>query len=267
MKIILLFLWCAGLQACHPGPNLQRRRWPELKPPGKPCGEACYLLLDDVKQLTSFDNIGKSPLMLDSGNEACSEDSNDSSQCSKDATLTKSSKNGSNLFEIFDLRDTEWNGSDKSFFRTLQKTFLNNYCAIAEAMLTKTCQQVYRFVQQEAAACLPIEVNKDNTPPRKKKKKHRLWSVHCRRKIAQIMFSTIHLAIIRDNAMRIAHVTVLKIFVRNFATAVATVKIDFLDAAAKLSVIQSNALAIWPYVSAIQTFARRVGLSITKLVR
>ncbi|EAA03026.3 AGAP012516-PA [Anopheles gambiae str. PEST] len=169
------------LQACHPGPNLQRRRWPELKPPGKPCGEACYLHLDGVKQLISFDNIGKSPVMLDSGNEACSEDSNDSSQCSKDATLTKSSKNGSNLFEIFDPKDTEWNGSDKSFFRTLQKTFLNNYCAIAEAMLTKTCQQVYRFVQQEAAACLPIEVNKDNTPPRKKKKKHRLWSVHCRK--------------------------------------------------------------------------------------
>uniref|UniRef100_A0A182PUS1 [histone H3]-lysine(27) N-trimethyltransferase n=1 Tax=Anopheles epiroticus TaxID=199890 RepID=A0A182PUS1_9DIPT len=168
------------LQACHPGPNLQRRRWPELKPPGKPCSEVCYLLLDGVKKQITSDNTGKSPLMQDSGNEACSEDSNDSSQCNKDAPFT-SSKNESNLSDIFDAKDTAWTGSDKSFFRTLQKTFLNNYCAIAEAMLVKTCQQVYQFAQQEAAAFLPIELSKDNTPPRKKKKKHRLWSVHCRK--------------------------------------------------------------------------------------
>uniref|UniRef100_A0A182SFW1 Uncharacterized protein n=1 Tax=Anopheles maculatus TaxID=74869 RepID=A0A182SFW1_9DIPT len=169
------------LQACHPGPNLQRRRWPELKPPGKPCSDACYLLLDGIKEQISLDNTSKSPALLDSGNEACSEDSNDSSHYSKDATFAKSAKNGANLFEIFDAKDTEWNGSDKSFFRTLQKTYLNNYCAIAEAMLVKTCQQVYQFAQQEADAFLPIELNKDSTPPRKKKKKHRLWSVHCRK--------------------------------------------------------------------------------------
>uniref|UniRef100_A0A182NQ93 [histone H3]-lysine(27) N-trimethyltransferase n=1 Tax=Anopheles dirus TaxID=7168 RepID=A0A182NQ93_9DIPT len=170
------------LQACHPGPNLQRRRWPELKPPGKPCSDTCYLLLDGIKEkVVSDSNTSKSPANLDSGNEASSEDSNDSSQYSKDAPYAKSSKNGSNLFEIFDTKDTLWNGSDKSFFRTLQKTYLNNYCAIAEAMLMKTCQQVYHFAQQEAADFLPIELNKDNTPPRKKKKKHRLWSVHCRK--------------------------------------------------------------------------------------
>lgn len=169
------------LQACHPGPNLQRRRWPELKPPGKPCSETCYLLLDGIKEQICLENTSKSPAMLDSGNEACSEDSNDSSHYSKDATFAKSAKSGSNLLAIFDAKDTEWNGSDKSFFRTLQKTYLNNYCAIAEAMLVKTCQQVYQFAQQEAAALPPIELNKDNTPPRKKKKKHRLWSVHCRK--------------------------------------------------------------------------------------
>uniref|UniRef100_A0A182QBS4 [histone H3]-lysine(27) N-trimethyltransferase n=1 Tax=Anopheles farauti TaxID=69004 RepID=A0A182QBS4_9DIPT len=169
------------LQACHPGPNLQRRRWPELKPPGKPCSETCYLLLDGIKEKMISDDTSKSPAMLDSGNEASSEDSNDSSQYSKDAPYTKSAKNEGNLFEIFDASDTQWNGSDKSFFRTLQKTYLNNYCAIAEAMLMKTCQQVYHFAQQEAADFLPIELSKDNTPPRKKKKKHRLWSVHCRK--------------------------------------------------------------------------------------
>uniref|UniRef100_A0A182J6X0 [histone H3]-lysine(27) N-trimethyltransferase n=1 Tax=Anopheles atroparvus TaxID=41427 RepID=A0A182J6X0_ANOAO len=169
------------LQACHPGPNLQRRRWPELKIPTKPCSDTCYLLLDGMEEKMAADSGNKSVPTMDSGNEASSEDSNDSSRFSKDTPFNKVSKSGASLLELFDPKDNGWNGSDKSFFRTLQKTYLNNFCAIAEAMLIKTCQQVYEFAQQEAADFMPIELNKDSTPPRKKKKKHRLWSVHCRK--------------------------------------------------------------------------------------
>lgn len=134
-----------------------------------------------MKEKMAADSSNKSVATMDSGNEASSEDSNDSSRYSKDAPFNKAMKNGASLLELFDPKDNGWNGSDKSFFRTLQKTYLNNFCAIAEAMLVKTCQQVYEFAQQEAADFMPIELNKDNTPPRKKKKKHRLWSVHCRK--------------------------------------------------------------------------------------
>ncbi|XP_055532915.1 histone-lysine N-methyltransferase E(z) isoform X2 [Wyeomyia smithii] len=184
------------LQACHPGPNLQKRRWPELKQSTKPCSTSCYMLLEGMKERLAVDNKNKTP--MDSGNEASSEDSNDSSRYSKEApfgsskegtnggsngqrTTNDSVNNSANLLSLLGVADEEWNGSDKSFFRTLQKTYLNNYCAIAEAMLMKTCQQVYMFAQKEAADIPPIEANKDNTPPRKKKKKHRLWSMHCRK--------------------------------------------------------------------------------------
>ncbi|GAB0087790.1 histone-lysine N-methyltransferase E(z) [Sergentomyia squamirostris] len=173
------------LQACSPGPNLHRRRFPELKPFAEPCSATCYMLLDGMKEKIAADNKEKS--QNDSSNDASSEDSNDSnSRCSKDFHSSKEntpSFTAASSVEITSLitSQSEWTGSDQSLFRALQKVCLTNYCAIAQIMLTKTCQQVYEFGQKEAADIPAEDPRQDCTPPRKKKKKHRLWSLHCRK--------------------------------------------------------------------------------------
>ncbi|XP_018332881.1 histone-lysine N-methyltransferase E(z) isoform X2 [Agrilus planipennis] len=203
------------LQACHPGPNL-KRRGPDLKPFTDPCGPDCYMLLDGIKEklaakreqeqeeheaLKNKEKISKEALVIteggksttmprkvckqqsvDSGNEASSEDSNDSNnKDSTDADPVSTTTSFSLLGLMGENDHREWTGADQSLFRALHKVFLNNYCALAQMMLTKTCQQVYHFAQKEAAHIPTEESMRDYTPPRKKKKKHRLWSMYCRK--------------------------------------------------------------------------------------
>lgn len=93
---------------------------------------------------------------MDSGNEASSEDSNDSNSSeqkdlpsgSKDEPSTSTMDAGITSLQVM-LRPTDdecvWTGSDQSLFRALHKVFLNNYCTIAGSMLSKTCQEVSEF--------------------------------------------------------------------------------------------------------------------------
>ncbi|KAK8382695.1 hypothetical protein O3P69_015488 [Scylla paramamosain] len=240
------------LATSHPRPHGGKRKSPELRPLSEPCSPYCYLHLPDAKEKMAFaasslsseklrdenesSNEGKPRKIrkhasVDSGNEASSEDSNDSMRMNSrklektlpcvdfdcktsvlvngNGTLgsvhnkrllggdgdivrtnnkyvyTKPVSPDSLVEKLMDTTDPcnlgTWLGSEASMFRVLHKVFLNNYCAIAQAILTKTCQQVYYFAQKEATD-LPADASiKDNTPPRKKKKKHRLWSMHCRK--------------------------------------------------------------------------------------
>ncbi|XP_076280854.1 histone-lysine N-methyltransferase E(z) isoform X1 [Lasioglossum baleicum] len=211
-----------GLQVCHPGPNLQKRKGPDLKPFSEPCGTECYMHLEgmkeklaaqaaDIKDEESDEKRGaprkvRKQASVDSGNEASSEDSNDSNKYSQGGgcqdfkqNVNKETKPEESVedqaqpenqvpFTLLGLNkrvktenELSWTGSEQSLFRALHKAFPGNPCALAQIMLTKTCQEVYRFAQKEASDIPAIENLKDFTPPRKKKKKHRLWSMHCRK--------------------------------------------------------------------------------------
>ncbi|XP_068618243.1 histone-lysine N-methyltransferase E(z) [Battus philenor] len=188
------------LQACHPGPNLTKRKGPDLKPFSEPCGPNCYMLLEGMREKLAREKAageedkGKTHAM-DSPNDASSEDSNDSNRFQKGSNSNSSNSNwsaaGGKPGETFAEpaynalglsvgdTDSEWTGSDQSLFRALHKVFPSNYCAIAQVMLSKTCQQVYTYwINTGQEEC---RVEAELTPPRKKKKKHRLWSVHCRK--------------------------------------------------------------------------------------
>ncbi|KAI1889030.1 hypothetical protein AGOR_G00174860 [Albula goreensis] len=77
--------------------------------------------------------------------------------------------------------NVDWSGAEASLFRVLIGTYYDNFCAIARLIGTKTCRQVYEFRVKESSIIARAPAEDVDTPPRKKKRKHRLWATHCRK--------------------------------------------------------------------------------------
>ncbi|OWF35891.1 histone-lysine N-methyltransferase EZH2-like [Mizuhopecten yessoensis] len=183
------FKYDCFLHPYHPTPSMLTRKIPDTRTENDPCGTDCYLHLIGVKQekeipvsdVERWDKGDKferrecgtsSPV---AGRKRKYNGAPSSGEESNDAPEFLVPKRPARITPC-------WTGADESVFRVLHDMYRNNYCAIARLIGTKNCKQVYDFAKKEAAHIPDVGEDKAQTPPRKKtKKKHRLWSMHCRK--------------------------------------------------------------------------------------
>ncbi|XP_041372094.1 histone-lysine N-methyltransferase EZH2-like [Gigantopelta aegis] len=189
------FKYDCFLHPYHPTPSMLTRKIADRKLNSEPCGVECFMHLVGTKEAHNSD----------SEKSEVSEKSDKSEVSDRRKILTplmvgrKRKQNGETSSETEsersnDATDVEikfpdrkrqttpvWSGADESLFRVLNDMYRNNYCAIAELIGTKDCRQVYEFAIKEEAHIPDLKEERIQTPPRKKKKKQRLWSMHCRK--------------------------------------------------------------------------------------
>ncbi|XP_077864952.1 histone-lysine N-methyltransferase EZH2-like [Saccoglossus kowalevskii] len=102
---------------------------------------------------------------------------------------------------------------------------------MSELIQTKTCKEIYQFAAKENCDLPDFLEELNNTPPRKKKRKQRLWSMHCRKiqlkKIIHPITYTIisHVTTLVDRVILNVHVLCVKTFVKNSVSAARNVSI------------------------------------------
>uniref|UniRef100_A0A3B3RA79 Histone-lysine N-methyltransferase EZH2 n=1 Tax=Paramormyrops kingsleyae TaxID=1676925 RepID=A0A3B3RA79_9TELE len=211
------FKYDCFLHPFHATPNTYKRKNMENLVDTKPCGIDCYMYLVQASRLISpraktpskrpagrrrgrIPNGNSRPSTPtvsaelrdgDSDREAGGDmagDCNDKDDDDKKDETTSSSEANSRCQTPVKLKLTseppeivDWSGAEASLFRVLIGTYYDNYCAIARLIGTKTCRQVYEFRVKESSIIARAPTEDVDTPPRKKKRKHRLWATHCRK--------------------------------------------------------------------------------------
>ena len=104
-----------------------------------------------VKQVTPQKNTAQSDVMATSSND-------------KDSGETEDLLPG-------------WTGAEVTYFRLLHPVFGHNYCAIAELLRTKKCQEVYEYSQQVSGTLLLDQPERMRRLAGKKKKRNMRWSI------------------------------------------------------------------------------------------
>ncbi|XP_074112101.1 histone-lysine N-methyltransferase E(z)-like isoform X2 [Cotesia typhae] len=163
---------------------------PGLEISKEPCGENCYLhkgkLISSEKKYLGDDVENNDKEKLNSQNiedesfESLKyEDSKTEIIAEEDVKINKYSK--FTLSKIDERREILWTGSEETLFRAVYPAFPGNPCAVAQIILTKTCQDVYKFALQEGHD-IPTEKIEKLSPPRVVKAKQRVWSIRFRKK-------------------------------------------------------------------------------------
>nr|XP_009857432.1 histone-lysine N-methyltransferase EZH2 [Ciona intestinalis] len=188
----------------RPPAKVNRRKVLDVRAPTEVCGPNCFLNLDGAMEFTLFhrrasmrhsSNKKLQQLRSGGGGSGSSSGSRPSTPTpSESETDTTEEKDSSSLVKLEDLpeqlREVEWDGAESTLFRVLHETLLTNFCAISKMIKTKNCQQVFAFALREAsnltnqppgASSLNPEHDNIEFSPPKKKRKHRLWSLHARR--------------------------------------------------------------------------------------
>ncbi|XP_057360849.1 histone-lysine N-methyltransferase EZH2 isoform X3 [Manis pentadactyla] len=215
------FKYDCFLHPFHATPNTYKRKNTETALDNKPCGPQCYQHLEGAKEFAAAltaERIKTPPKRpggrrrgrlpnssrpstptinvleskdTDSDREAGAEtggENNDKEEEEKKDETSSSSEANSRCQTPIKMKpnseppeNVEWSGAEASMFRVLIGTYYDNFCAIARLIGTKTCRQVYEFRVRESSAIAPAPAEDVDTPPRKKKRKHRLWAAHCRK--------------------------------------------------------------------------------------
>uniref|UniRef100_H2YDH4 [histone H3]-lysine(27) N-trimethyltransferase n=1 Tax=Ciona savignyi TaxID=51511 RepID=H2YDH4_CIOSA len=180
----------------RPPAKLNRRKVLDVRAPIDACGEHCFLQLDGAMDCIFCNKLGFKPLLKSgSGGSGSSSGSRPSTPTpSESETDTVEERDSSNLVKLEDLpeelRKVEWDGAESTLFRVLHESLITNFCQISKLIKTKTCQQVFAFALRETSSLAsqlpgtssmnPEHDHMEYSPP-KKKRKHRLWSIHARR--------------------------------------------------------------------------------------
>uniref|UniRef100_A0AAQ5XLT8 Histone-lysine N-methyltransferase EZH2 n=1 Tax=Amphiprion ocellaris TaxID=80972 RepID=A0AAQ5XLT8_AMPOC len=189
------FKYDCFLHPFHATPNTYKRKNLENLVDSKPCGIDCYMeypagVVAERAKTPSKRTVGRRRGRLPNSNSRPS-----TPTVSSETKDTDSDREGNSMFAEGNSRcqtpvkmklsgeaeAADWSGAEASLFRVLIGTYYDNYCAIARLIGTKSCRQVYEFRVKESSIIARAPTEDEDTPPRKKKRKHRLWATHCRK--------------------------------------------------------------------------------------
>ncbi|XP_041478203.1 histone-lysine N-methyltransferase EZH2-like isoform X2 [Lytechinus variegatus] len=183
------------LHPYHPTPSQTKPKNKEFRTSTEPCGPSCFMHKQEycIPELPTpstekskgspfrpgFRKLGGGRSNTSTPTKFLGELEPEFQPYDKPFIEPESSSNDSLPADTNLVTSEEWNGRESSLFRVLRTVYYNNYCAMARLLRTKTCVQVAEFSSKEGEA---MELSPEhNTPPRKKKRKQKLWSMHCRK--------------------------------------------------------------------------------------